>query len=129
MLAHSTFRPEIQKSERIQGAAGRPDKVFVSVFLQHAEEILRTAEQGGTEDCRLSILVGWDGGIRMVAGSEWELEPLRIHHGARAAYRVTRNAGAVRLEGCSADRTCLLQSGGSAAARPAWADFPRYQLA
>lgn len=100
----------------------------MSAFLKHAEEILETAGQGSGEDCRLSILVGRDGAIRMVAGSDWELEPLRMHHGAQAAYRVTRRAGCVQLEGRSDEGACLLHSGQEPAAGRLWADFPRYQI-
>jgi hypothetical protein len=101
----------------------------VSAFLEHAEQIMETAQQGTGEDCRLSILVGREGGIRMVSGSDWELEPLRVHHGAQAAYRVTRRAGCVQLEGRSDDGICLLRSGPTAGYGHLWPDFPRYQLA
>jgi hypothetical protein len=104
------------------------DKESVSAFLKHAEEILETAGQGSGEDLRLSILVGRDGAIRMVAGSDWELEPLRMHHGARSAYRVTRRAGCVQLEGRSDEGACVLRSGPAAGAGFLWNDFPRYQL-
>ena len=100
----------------------------MSAFLKHAEEILETARQNSGEDCRISILVGRDGGVHMVMGSDWDLEPLRIHHGALAAYRVTRRAGNVQLEARSDEGACLL---GSGAIRPVpfWRDFPQYQLA
>jgi hypothetical protein len=45
----------------------------------------------------MTILIAHDGGIRMFADSDWGLDSLAAHHGARAAYRVTRNHGAVRL--------------------------------
>jgi hypothetical protein len=64
------------------------------------------------------VLVGPDGGIHMVFGSDWGLEPLRQHRGARAAYRVTRSAGSVALEGRSAGASCRLE-----ATRPARALF------
>jgi hypothetical protein len=101
----------------------------VSAFLRHAEEIFATAQTAGTDDCNLSILVNREGGIHMIADAEWQLESLRAHHGASAAYRVHRDGGAVRVEARSANRSCLL-----AAERPervlmaAIPDFPRYQL-
>jgi hypothetical protein len=101
----------------------------VNAFLTHAEQILETARQGEGEDCGLSILVGRDGGIHMVTGSDWGLEPLRMHHGARAAYRVTRRGGCVQLEGRSDQEACLLQAGSPPPANRLWTDFPRYQLA
>jgi len=102
----------------------------VSPFLKHAEEIFTTACQGGAEDCEWALLVGGDGAIRMVAGSGWRLEPLRAHHGARAAYRVTRKSGRVRVEARSSGESCLLESSQAAVAvRPALRDFPQYVVA
>ena len=107
----------------------------MSVFLRQAEEIFQTARQGGRDDGELAIVVGYDGGIRMFSGREWALEPLRLHHGARAAYRVTRSAGRVRLEARSAEESCVLESpapqglGRSPQAIPSvLPEFPRYLL-
>ncbi|MGA7240151.1 MAG: hypothetical protein WBY44_30995 [Bryobacteraceae bacterium] len=105
------------------------DKNFVSAFLRHAEEIFATARTAGTEDCDLSILVNREGGIHMIAGADWQLESLRAHHGASAAYRVHRSHGSVRLEARSATQSCTL-----AAERPERAllpplpEFPRYLI-
>ena len=85
----------------------------MNAFLRNAEELFRTARQVSGEDCQFSVLIGSDGGIHMVFGSDWGLEPLRQHHGARAAYRVTRSSGSVALEGRSAGASCRLE-----AARP-----------
>jgi hypothetical protein len=103
----------------------------VSAFLREVEEIFETARQGGPEDCDLAILVGRDGGIHMVAGSDWGLEPLRVRHGATTAYRIARNAGHVRLEARSVDHCTVLRSDQLAPPRghPLRAtipDFPRY---
>ncbi|MFY9726531.1 MAG: hypothetical protein WB579_09140 [Bryobacteraceae bacterium] len=86
----------------------------MNAFLRNAEELFATAQEGAGDDCQVSVLVGPDGGIHMVFGSDWGLEPLRHHHGARAAYRVTRSGGRVAVEGRSAGATCRLE-----AARPA----------
>lgn len=86
----------------------------MNAFLRNAEELFSTAWQDAGEDCQFSVLVGADGGIHMVFGSDWGLEPLRQHHGARAAYRVTRSAGSVALEGRTVGASCRLE-----AARPA----------
>jgi len=98
----------------------------VSAFLKDAETMFHTARQGGREDCELAILVGRDGGIHMLPASGWELEPLRLHHGARAAFRITRNSRGVRLEARSADEACLLQAKPGRPWRPALSDFPQY---
>src|SRR5689334_17363135 len=101
------------------------DKVFVSPFLQNADEIFQTARDAGPEDCDMAILVKGDGGIHMLPACDWELESMRLHHGARAAYRVSRKDGGVRLEARSASQSCLIQS-----AKPErlLSDFPRYLL-
>ncbi|HYW48832.1 MAG TPA: hypothetical protein VE959_38570 [Bryobacteraceae bacterium] len=97
----------------------------MSRFLKHAEEIFATAREGG-EDCEFAILVGGDGGIHVLAGSGWELEPLRLHHGAAAAYRVTRTGGRVRLEARSAAESCRLETRAAAAVRAGLRDCPQY---
>ena len=107
------------------GAAN--DKNLVSSFLREVEEIFATAREGGPEDCDLAILVSREGGIHMVAGSDWELESLRVRHGATAAYRIARSGGRVRLEARSAGQSCVLRS--DQRKHPVSTtipDFPRY---
>jgi hypothetical protein len=100
--------------------------MFVSPFLKHAEEIFTAARQDGGEDCELAILVGRDGQIHMLPASGWELEPLRLHHGAQAAYRLSRSSGGVRLEARCAGEACLLQARPASLTRAALPDFPQY---
>jgi len=101
----------------------------VNAFIRNAEELFATARQDAADDCQFSVLVGCDGAIHMVYGSDWALEPLRQHHGARVAYRVTRSAGTVALEGRSTGASCRME-----AARPArillgpLAHIPCYQM-
>ena len=102
-----------QRSSAVQETSGGSDKECVNAFLRNAEELFATAREGGAEDCDIAVLVGPDG-IHMVCGSDWGLEPLRRHHGAQAAYRVTRSGGSVALEGRSAGASCRLE-----AAKPA----------
>ena len=81
-------------------------------FLKNAERILDTAASayGQPESGDVAIMIGPDGAIRMLMGSDWSLAALQAHHGAQAAYRVTRNASEVRVEGKSRTGSCLLQS-------------------
>jgi len=81
----------------------------VSSFLRQAEEIFESAAGGGCEDCPLAILVGRDGGIHMLADSDWNIERLREHHAAAAAYRVTRHAARVEVEARTAGQSCMLR--------------------
>ena len=99
----------------------------MSPFLKHAEEIFEVARQGGREDCELAILVGRDGGIHVVPAEDWGLEPLRLHHGAAAAYRVRRAGGRVTLEARSSAEACRLEASHPAGVmRTVLADRPRY---
>ena len=120
-------RRRVAKFREIHDFGGARDKKFVSPFLKHAEEIFQAAREGGLDDCDLAILVGRDGGIHMLAGIDWELDPLRRHHGASAAYRISRTAGGVRVEARSADESCLLQTTQPVRLMPAMLpDFPQY---
>ena len=101
----------------------------MSAFLKHAEEIFAAARTAGPEDCDMAILVSRDGGIHMIAGADWELEPMRVHYGASAAYRVNRNGGHVRLEARRANESCTLVAEQPArASRCGLADFPQYLM-
>ena len=76
-------------------------------LLANAENILETALAGEGE---VSILIGHDGAIRIMADTDWPLDSLQNYHGTREAYRVRRMAGRVRVEGKSAKNSCLLES-------------------
>jgi hypothetical protein len=84
------------------------------VFLDNARNILGAAENVYFSTGSLqptSILIAPEGGIRVVSGSEdWSLESLRVHHGARMAYRVSQRGGRVQLEGRAGSRTCLFEA-------------------
>jgi hypothetical protein len=81
---------------------------FVSRFAEQAEDILRAAESAGSPS-DLTILVGQDG-IRMIADSDWPLDSLLWHHGAKTAYRVSERAGSVRVEGREGGMRCVMES-------------------
>ena len=102
-------------------------------FLQNAERIFETASSAEgmeLESGNLAILIGQDGAIRMVMGSDWPLHSLETHYGAKAAYRVSREASQVRVEGKSRGASCMLQSEPiSSIAKRLLADRPRYLLA
>ena len=102
-------------------------------FLANAERIFETAASADgaeLESGDLAILIGQDGAIHMLMGSDWPLDSLQQHHGASAAYRVSRSGAQVRVEGKSRTGSCLLQSMiPSAVAKRLLADRPRYLLA
>ena len=111
----------------------RPDKYLVSDFLTNAESIFETAASASgaeLESGGLAILIGQDGAIRMLMNSDWPVDTLQAHHGASAAYRVSRSGGQIRVEGKSRTGSCLLQSEPvSSVAKRFLADRPRYLLA
>jgi hypothetical protein len=49
----------------------------------------------------MTILIAHDGGIRMFADSDWRLDSLAAHHGARAAYRITANRRSIGVASLS----------------------------
>ena len=85
----------------------------MSRFAERAQDIMDAAESAsahGQACSQMTILIGQDGAIRMLADSDWPLDSLAWHHGARSAYRVTERAGAVRVEGREGSRTCTIES-------------------
>ena len=89
------------------------DKRIVSRFLDNAAQILDAAEsavQSGHAPTDMTILITAEGGIRMLADSDWPLDSLQLHHGAKMAYRVSQSASVVRVEGRADSRTCLFET-------------------
>lgn len=85
----------------------------MSRFAEHAHQILDAAEAAAArgEACsEMTILIGQDGGIHMIANSDWPLDSLALHHGARAAYRVAERDGKLTVEAREGRRRCLLES-------------------
>jgi hypothetical protein len=81
----------------------------VSRFAEQAFNILEAAESAGASS-PMTILIGQQGAIHVIADSDWPLDSLTRHHGAKQAYRVTENQGSVRVEAREGLRTCILES-------------------
>ena len=73
-------------------------------------EAAESAVQSGHTPSDLTVLITSEGGIHMVADSDWSLDALQLHHGARMAYRVSQTAAHVRVEGRAGSRTCLFET-------------------
>lgn len=59
----------------------------------------------------MTVLIGHDGAIRLLAQCDWPLSSLLADRGARAAYRVTTSsAGRLRVEGRQDHHRCLVES-------------------
>jgi len=104
------------------------DKGGVNSFWTHAEEIFSTARQNREEDCGMAILVGHGGAIRVTSAEGWNLESLRLHHGAVAAYQVTRRDGRVRVSARSAEASCVLEDAANRPVLDLLAECPRYEI-
>lgn len=81
----------------------------MSRFTDDARNILDAAECAGTCS-NTTILIGQDGQIHMIADSDWPLDSLALHHGAKRAYRVSEYQGSVRVDGREGNRTCVMES-------------------
>ena len=68
------------------------------------------ATRNGEACSDFTILIGGEGGIRMLAGSDWPLDSLVRQHEAKTAYRISEHDGAVRVEGREGSRSCVLES-------------------
>ena len=100
-------------SKYLQTPPRRRDKGIVSRFLDNAQRIFDAAEsavQAGHTPTDMTILITSEGAIRMVADSDWPLDTLQMHHGAKMAYRVSQDASVVRVEGRDHSRTCRLET-------------------
>ena len=69
-----------------------------------------SAVQSGNAPTDMTILITAEGGIHMVADSDWPLDSLQTLHGAQMAYRVSQNASHVRVEGREQSRTCVFET-------------------
>ena len=85
----------------------------VSLFVENAVKLLGAAEnaiESGHVPTDMTILISPQGGIHMVANSDWPLDSLQAYHGASTAYRVSRQNEKVRIDGREGARTCRFES-------------------
>lgn len=82
----------------------------MSLFIQHMEQLLAAAEAAGTGS-EMTVLIGRDNGINLIADSDWPLDSLALERGARCAYRVSPGSnGTVRVEGREGSRRCVMEA-------------------
>lgn len=85
----------------------------MSRFVENAVNLLDAAEsalESGNTPSNFTILITSEGAIRMIADSDWSLDSLQDHHGARMVYRVSERSARVRVEGRAGSRTCLFET-------------------
>ena len=85
----------------------------MSRFFDDAQGIFEAAEsayRSGQSVSDTIVLIGPDGAIEMLAGSDWPLDRLAAERGAERAYRVGEAGGKVRVEARWGSRMCRLES-------------------
>jgi hypothetical protein len=85
----------------------------VGRFLEDAEAILNAAEtatQATPTPTNFTILISPEGGIHMLAESDWPLASLEAQHGARTLYRVSQAGGRIAVEGRTGSHRCRLEA-------------------
>jgi len=85
----------------------------VGQFTDNAASIFEAAERAmrtGHEVSTMTILIGREVSVRLIAESARPLDSLQAHHGAQMVYRIGQRQETVRLEGREGARTCLLES-------------------
>jgi hypothetical protein len=91
-------------------SAFRPISIYVSAFLQQAEDILDVAVAGNSYGAGdVAILLDRQGGMRMLDPAGWTLPAMSAEYGATAVYKVERRSGTVRVEGWGGGLRCLIQ--------------------
>jgi hypothetical protein len=85
----------------------------VSLFAEHVQQLLDAAQSAAStgEACsEMTILIGQDNGIHMIADSDWPMDSLALDRGAKAAYRITGLDGRIRVEGREGPRHCVMET-------------------
>ena len=92
-------------------------------------EAAETALRAGHTLSNMTIVIGQEGGIRLISESDWPLDTLQAHHGAKMVYRVRQQDETLCLEGRAGTQTCMFESEKlDAAARRLFAMNPLYQV-
>lgn len=99
-------------------------------FFENAQRILdvaATADANGPEE--FAVLMGEDGGLRILMNQPFRLDTAAADAGAEVAYRVVRSRSGVRVEGHGRDQDCVLETRKRAAVRTQWLlDQPLYRM-
>lgn len=84
--------------------------VVVSRLWEDAAGVLETAFKGPVgPESDLAILVDGQNCLRIVYGSEWNIDALQREYGASTAYTVRRSAASVTVEAQSGAERCTMR--------------------
>ncbi|MBL8227741.1 MAG: hypothetical protein JNL98_04665 [Bryobacterales bacterium] len=101
-------------------------------FWDNAKKLMDAAVDAaaaGGHSESLTVLIGAEGGIHLIADCDWPLHRVAAERGAQMAYRVTNQKGCIAVTGQQGDTTCQMQT--KAPPQPFLAllrDQPRYFL-
>ena len=90
----------------------------MSRFWEDAGRLLEAAAEAdaaGRTLTPMTVLISREGGVTLVAASDWPLDSLALDRGARTAYRVTPERNTIRVEGREGMQRCRLEAGRSGA--------------
>ncbi|MBI3679260.1 MAG: hypothetical protein HY235_02545 [Acidobacteria bacterium] len=104
----------------------------MSVFWENATRLLDaalSAARAGRPTESMTVLIGAEGGIHILAGNDWPLDRLASDRGVPIAYRVHQRQGRITVEGHTANGSCYLESRtAEPAARRLLRDQPMYSV-
>ena len=108
-LEEAYFHSQVLSSEQYKSAIR-----LLEIFGQHlsvAANDLMLNDQAGEPASEMTILIGQDDGIRLIADSDWPLDSLALDRGAKSAYRISGDpSGTVRVEGREGLRRCIMET-------------------
>ncbi len=103
------------------------------VFWENASKLMEAAvgaSAAGNATENFTVLIGPQGGIHLIANSDWPLERIAEERGAQTAYRVQHGGGRIAVEGREGETMCRLETESSPSrSRRMLRDNPRYFLA
>jgi len=104
--------------------------VRVESFFENACRILdvaATAAADGPDE--FAVLMGGDGGLRILMNQTFRLDSAAADAGAEIAYRVVRSKSGVRVEGHTRAQDCVLESRPVVKPQAQWLlDQPLYRM-
>jgi hypothetical protein len=85
----------------------------VNGFIDNAAKIFEAAQNvmnTGETPSDYTIVMGAQGGITMIANSDWPLDSLLREHGAGMAYRVKPGTDRVSVDGVDGNSSCHFEA-------------------
>lgn len=105
----------------------------MSLFWDNAAKLMEAAVEaagkGFSTTESMTVLIGPQGGIHLLADNDWPLDRVASERGARMAYRIERSKERVELNGVEGSTVCHLEAElPNATAKRLLLDRPRYTV-